>query len=409
MAASSDILLRNIAIHQFYVHREYLERPSSLTSRLVEIIFQNIPHCEKFENQELIRSAVEIIQALSESNTWKKEVISSNGIFALRLLYQHCSTISELQILSKLACGAEGKLCRRASISLLMPNTKSKDKPFRFLETLPNGEKLREAVLDYDDLKFGSEIGSGGFSKVFRGTFRFHQPVAIKTFSGFFGYEKTLADFLKEVQFIRDLGHHENIIKMLGISFKFESSNDLRVSENGGLMAVFELCPYGNLSNFLEKLNGKMFFAEQFKMCLECSRGLQHLHKQGKMHRDLKSLNFLVAENSIKLADFGQSRKVDRVMTTGMGTFAYVAPEARNSTHYDYSADIFSLGIVFWEIVTQKSIVKEPCDPQGRPAIPFQVNARLTLLITNMWHVDPRKRPSISEVIRTLEELRAAS
>jgi serine/threonine protein kinase len=91
-----------------------------------------------------------------------------------------------------------------------------------------------------------------------------------------------------------------------------------------------------------------------------CSPALQlYLHRQKPpiMHRDMKSLNILVDENfHVKLADFGLSFDKNNNLNTRMGTLNWVAPEIlEGSTVYDEKADIYSFGLVLWEILTGKT------------------------------------------------------
>ncbi|CAN0264517.1 unnamed protein product, partial [Scytosiphon promiscuus] len=101
-------------------------------------------------------------------------------------------------------------------------------------------------------------------------------------------------------------------------------------------------------------------FKKKRQMMLDVATGMQYLHGQNPViiHRDLKSLNVLIDENWVtKVTDFGLSRfkatSVSEKMTGQAGTYHWMAPEVINSQHYTEKADVFSYGIILWEIFTR--------------------------------------------------------
>lgn len=125
------------------------------------------------------------------------------------------------------------------------------------------------------------------------------------------------------------------------------------------------------------------------------------------------------------LADLGESRNADHgVMTRGVGTPLWMAPEVIRGhgrrAAYTVKADIYSLGLVFWEILTRRipfgdveDFSLERVDVEGlRPTLPQSADPLLASLITDCWQGDPDMRPTADDVVRRLEELiarRAAS
>jgi serine/threonine protein kinase len=120
---------------------------------------------------------------------------------------------------------------------------------------------------------------------------------------------------------------------------------------------------------------------------------MQFMHSQGIIHRDLKTLNVLLdATNEPRLCDFGLARKVDsdQPMTGMAGTFNYMAPEVIRKRAYGLKADVFSFGMMLWEMATRKLPFKE-CDHQiqiarsiergERPAISKHMSDALGRLI----------------------------
>jgi serine/threonine protein kinase len=103
--------------------------------------------------------------------------------------------------------------------------------------------------------------------------------------------------------------------------------------------------------------------ATKSEYCLGICRGLKYLHLQNVIHRDLKPQNILLDAHWIaKIADFGLSKDVDasasaRMTTGSVGTPLYVAPEITlGEEHYTYSCDIFSLGLVLYELLVDKEV-----------------------------------------------------
>lgn len=91
-------------------------------------------------------------------------------------------------------------------------------------------------------------------------------------------------------------------------------------------------------------------------MALETARGVHYLHSchPPVLHRDLKSLNLLLDESGrVKLADFGWTKGLDNYMTGKIGTYQWMAPEVIASQKYSEKADVFSYGIILWEIASR--------------------------------------------------------
>jgi mitogen-activated protein kinase kinase kinase 9 len=91
-------------------------------------------------------------------------------------------------------------------------------------------------------------------------------------------------------------------------------------------------------------------------MALETARGVHYLHSCNPpvLHRDLKSLNLLLDESGrVKLADFGWTKGLDNYMTGKIGTYQWMAPEVIASQKYSEKADVFSYGIILWEIASR--------------------------------------------------------
>ena len=130
------------------------------------------------------------------------------------------------------------------------------------------------------------------------------------------------------------------------------------------------------------------------------------------IHRDLKSLNVLINDaNQIKIADFGWTRTKAKWMTKKIGTYQYMAPEVINSNKYSEKADVYSYGIILWEIAAREAPYKhlkghkvsiEVTSKNLRPKIPQNCPENFARLMKKCWNVSPFKRPSFRDIIREL-------
>ncbi|CAL5431241.1 unnamed protein product [Camellia sinensis] len=154
----------------------------------------------------------------------------------------------------------------------------------------------------------------------------------------------------------------------------------------------YEFMSRGSVYNFLHKQKGAFKLPVILKVALGISKGMNYLHQNNIIHRDLKTANLLMDENEVvKVADFGVSRVQAQsgVMTAETET---LAPEVIEHKPYDHKADIFSFGIVQWELLTGEL----PCSyltplqaavgvvQQGlRPTIPKHTHPKLAELLEN--------------------------
>ncbi|RIB09510.1 kinase-like domain-containing protein [Gigaspora rosea] len=126
-------------------------------------------------------------------------------------------------------------------------------------------------------------------------------------------------------------------------------------------------------------------------MAEEIAQGLLFLHTKNIVHGDLNSKNILVYNKQIKIIDFGMSKQINEVSTPLCseikGMPAYIDPRCFKDLKYDKKSDIFSLGVILWEISRLQYInLYEKC-----------------------WDKDPSIRPEMSSIIKTLNELKNSS
>lgn len=113
----------------------------------------------------------------------------------------------------------------------------------------------------------------------------------------------------------------------------------------------------GSVYDYLRSQRATMRLPMLIRVAGDVARGMDFLHKNNIIHRDLKAANLLMDEYEVvKVADFGVARVQANsgVMTAETGTYRWMAPEVIKHGPYDHKADIFSFGIVLWELLTGK-------------------------------------------------------
>jgi serine/threonine protein kinase len=205
--------------------------------------------------------------------------------------------------------------------------------------------KAPAASLDLAELTLGEEIGRGGFSKVYRGTYR-GETVAVKKMP----VENDSARFLdRELSMLQHFQTaHPSLIKYLGAAIK-----------NKEVFIVTEFMEGGDLSSILSKhVDVPLPWRLRCRIARDALQGIVALHSNDMIHRDVKSENFLLDDKwRCVVADFGFARKTQRgteTMMTICGTDEFLAPELLFGEIYDCRADVFSFGIFLCELLARK-------------------------------------------------------
>ncbi|XP_068658636.1 serine/threonine-protein kinase STY46-like isoform X2 [Aristolochia californica] len=220
------------------------------------------------------------------------------------------------------------------------------------------------------------------------------------------GLHKALAKAIagSEVDISQEV-RHKNIVQFIGACTKLPE-----------LCIVTEFMPGGSLYDFLHKNHNVLELSLLLRFAVDICKGMEYLHRNDIIHRDLKTANLLMDTNNVvKVADFGVARFQNQggVMTAETGTYRWMAPEVINHQPYDQKADVFSFAIVLWELVTAK-IPYENLTPlqaalgvrQGlRPDLPKNAHPKLVEVMQRCWEEDPSQRPSFTELTAELEEL----
>lgn len=257
--------------------------------------------------------------------------------------------------------------------------------------------------IEPQDIAFQEKIASGAFGDLFRGSFC-GQDVAIKILRGVQDDSVQFQEFLQEVGIMRKV-RHRNVVQFIGAC-----------TRKPNLCIVFEFMRGGSVYDYIRKV-GHLRIAMVLRIAVEVCRGMDYLHKRKIVHRDLKAANLLLDEHgTVKIADFGVARVLDGagVMTAETGTYRWMAPEVIEHKPYSEKADVFSFGVVLWELLTGLVPYNDMTPLQAavgvvqkglRPPIPQNCPPPLADIMRLCWQRDPVVRPSFEVLKVKLEEL----
>uniref|UniRef100_A0A2N9FDG0 non-specific serine/threonine protein kinase n=1 Tax=Fagus sylvatica TaxID=28930 RepID=A0A2N9FDG0_FAGSY len=281
-----------------------------------------------------------------------------------------------------------------------------------------------EMAVATNNFNISTQVGQGGYGKVYKGSLADGTVVAIKRAQeGSLQGEK---EFLTEIELLSRL-HHRNLVSLIGYC-----------DEESEQMLVYEFMSNGTLRDHLSaKCKEPMSFAMRLRISLGSAKGILYLHTEADppiFHRDIKASNILLdSKYTAKVADFGLSRLApvpdiegtvpDHVSTVVKGTPGYLDPEYFLTRKLTDKSDVYSLGIVFLELLTGKqpishgkNIVREVkvgvqsgmifsvVDERMGP-YPSECVVKYLTLALKCCEVDTDARPSMAEVVRELESI----
>ncbi|KAI3507107.1 hypothetical protein L1887_21874 [Cichorium endivia] len=282
--------------------------------------------------------------------------------------------------------------------------------PFKDLEKKNFQESVKMPVdvdgtdvweIDIKLLKFEYRICGGSYGDLYKGTFC-TQDVAIKALKDEYLNENVQREFAQEVYIMRKI-RHKNVVQFIGAC-----------TRPPNLCIVTEFMAGGSVYDFLHNQKGHFDVPAVLKIAILVSKGMNYLHENNIIHRDLKSANLLMDENGIvKVSDFGVARVQNKsgIMTAETGTYRWMAPEVIEHRPYNHKADVFSFGIVLWELLTHKLPYANLTPLQAaigvvqkglRPVIPKHTHHGIVGLLEKCWQHDPSLRPEFSEIITIL-------
>ncbi|XP_035423800.1 ephrin type-A receptor 2 isoform X1 [Cygnus atratus] len=254
-------------------------------------------------------------------------------------------------------------------------------------------------------------IGAGEFGEVYKGTLKRGKkevPVAIKTLK--VGYtEKQRVDFLSEASIMGQFCHH-NIIRLEGVVSKYKP-----------FMIITEYMENGALDKFLRDKDGEFCVIQLVGMLRGIAAGMKYLANMNYVHRDLAARNILVNSNLVcKVSDFGLSRVLEddpeATYTTSGGKIPirWTAPEAISYRKFTSASDVWSYGIVMWEVMSygerpywelSNHEVMKAINEGFRLPAPLDCPSAVYQLMMQCWQQERSRRPKFADVVSILDKL----
>ncbi|XP_026133638.1 fibroblast growth factor receptor 2-like isoform X8 [Carassius auratus] len=236
--------------------------------------------------------------------------------------------------------------------------------------------------------------------------------------------EKDLSDLVSEMEMMKMIGRHKNIINLLGAC-----------TQDGPLYVIVEYASKGNLREYLRARrppgmeysydiarvsDEPLTFKDLVSCTYQVARGMEYLASQKCIHRDLAARNVLVTEsNFMKIADFGLARDVHNIdyykkTTNGRLPVKWMAPEALFDRVYTHQSDVWSFGVLMWEIFTLGGspypgipveelfkLLKEG-HRMDRPA---NCTNELYMMMKDCWHAISSHRPTFKQLVEDLDRI----
>ncbi|XP_070540240.1 fibroblast growth factor receptor 2-like isoform X3 [Ptychodera flava] len=275
-----------------------------------------------------------------------------------------------------------------------------------------------------DNITLQEPLGEGAFGQVLKAQAKNIQgiersiTVAVKMLKAS-ATERELSDLVQEMNMMKSIGKHRNIINLLGCC-----------TQDGPLFVIVEYAPNGNLRDFLraKRPPNPNYDSEKLQMMIGCTpllnkdllsfayeitKAMDFLSSKRCIHRDLAARNVLVADgNVMKVADFGLARDIQNIdyyrkTTDGRLPVKWMAPEALFDRKYSPQSDVWSFGILLWEIMTlggtpYPSVPVEKLfeflKSGKRMEQPQGCSLEIYHVMRECWQTMPNKRPTFHDL-----------
>lgn len=296
--------------------------------------------------------------------------------------------------------------------------------------------------LDRSEIKVGKLLGTGGFSEVYEVTAiereedehdclpasnfvvkHLRQDLLAKRTK----FQQAAADLAIEAEFLSRF-EHPHIAKIHGWSTSGVHSFGTGSHDSFFLLLDRYDCTLADQINVwnqedasVDASQGIPHFELKMRYAQQIASALDYLHSHQLLYRDLKPENIGILNGSIQLFDFGLCRQLPEkaeedglFRMSGVGTWRYMAPEVVLSQRYNQKADVYSFGMVLYELFFQQKPFELHnfdmhkllvCEGEERPSLPRSCPLLLDDILQGIWKTDPAERPSMPGVRVSLEKL----
>jgi len=300
-----------------------------------------------------------------------------------------------------------------------LPEEKSKEESVP-LQDNPNEPKRRMTSFDshweiqFKELEIGQQIGSGAFGAVFKAVYRNSDCVVKQLLKE--SEKDAMANFLKEAQTVIHVKPHKNVCFLFGVCTNPEYP----------ICIVMEYVNGGSLQTLLVEEKIELNLKNIIKICKDVTSGMSHLHHEGLLHCDLACRNLLVSlekgnEFTVKLSDFGLARFSEtgtyNASVTAVFPVRWSAPEVLRGAKLSKASDVWSFGIVMWEIIqgtipylpmSNQEVIEYVCVKKqvlSRPTAIENLPESIWNSMQRCWAYQPNNRPTFDELYQTFKEL----
>ncbi|KAK4768820.1 hypothetical protein SAY86_026970 [Trapa natans] len=261
--------------------------------------------------------------------------------------------------------------------------------------------------IKWEDLQLGERIGIGSYGEVYHAEWN-GTEVAVKKFLDQDFSGDALVQFKCEIEIMLRL-RHPNVVLFMGA-----------VTRPPHFSILTEFLPRGSLYRLLHRQGTLLDEKRRMKMALDVAKGMNYLHTSHPtiVHRDLKSPNLLVDKNwVVKVCDFGLSRLKHHTFLSSKstaGTPEWMAPEVLRNELANEKCDVYSFGVILWELATlyipwkglnPMQVVGAVGFQNRRLEIPEEVDPTVAQIICECWETEPHLRPSFTQLMYRLKHL----
>lgn len=261
--------------------------------------------------------------------------------------------------------------------------------------------KRHKWQLNHEDVNLVKILGKGSFGEVWKGTWK-GEHVAIKKCLEEMPQAERV-QFLREARIMRAY-QHPNIVQFIGVCAQKEP-----------MMIVMELVSGGSLDEYLTTHRSNPL--KKTKLCLDAAKGMEYLSSVGCIHRDLAARNcLLTSTQSVKISDFGMSRdKGVYQMSSGQKRIPvkWAAPEALLNGYYSSASDVWSFGVLMWEIFSNcdmpygdwnnQQVMEKVIKGTYRLPRPTFMPSSVDKLMRDCWQNHSKDRPTFAQIRERLE------